>query len=209
MHVTDTRYFFYSILPPFFSFAEKELYVYEELRKGEKTNSFKVYIKEEFPPDDHYASNENVQELIVVANEGFAFTDMKDRMKELDKKANRTSLSLKNVYGLSGYNRTLGSMQTLVMARGPQFAIAPRQHQRSGGGGGGIESSSEDLRVEVVDLFALLCNLLEVEPPIAASGQINRVKSFLRYPTDTDVVKVIRNWMDFALMPENVPITSE
>ena len=84
--------------------TEKELLVYEELRKGEqKTNSFKVYIKEEFPPDDHYASNENVQELIVVAKEGFAFAnDMKDRMKELDKKANRSSLSLKNVYGLSG-----------------------------------------------------------------------------------------------------------
>ena len=184
--------------------TEKELLVYEELRKGEKLG-FKVYIKEEFPPDDHYASNENVQELIVVADEGFAFTaDMKDRMKELDKKANRKSLSLKNVYGLSGYNRTLSSMQTLVMARGPQFAIARQQPS------GSIESSeAEDLRVEVVDLFALLCNLLEVEPPIAASGQINRVKSFLRYPTDTDVVKVIRNWMDFALMPENVPITSE
>ena len=54
----------------FVSFAEKELLVYEELRKGEKTNSFKVYIKEEFPADDHYASNENVQELIVVADEG-------------------------------------------------------------------------------------------------------------------------------------------
>ena len=188
-------------------FAEKELYVYEELRKGEKLG-FKVYIKEEFPPDDHYASNENVQELIVVADEGFAFTaDMKDRMKELDKKANRTSLSLKNVYGLSGYNRTLSSMQTLVMARGPQFAIARQQPS------GSIESSeAEDLRVEVVDLFALLCNLLEVKAPTSASGQINRVKSFLRYhPSDTgnQVVKVIRNWMDFALMPENVPITSE
>ena len=69
-----------------------------------------MYIKEEFPGDDHYASNENVQELIVVANEGFAFAnDMRDRMKELDKKANRTSLSLKNVYGLSG------SMVTIVI----------------------------------------------------------------------------------------------
>ena len=188
--------------------TEKELVVYNGLRKGGKTNSFKVYIKEEFPPDDHYASNENVQELIVVADEGFAFTaDMKDRMKELDKKANRTSLSLKNVYGLSGYNRTLSSMQTLVMARGPQFAIARQQPS------GSIESSeAEDLRVEVVDLFALLCNLLEVKAPTSASGQINRVKSFLRYhPSDTgnQVVKVIRNWMDFALMPENVPITSE
>ena len=171
-------------------------------------NSFKVYIKEEFPGDDHYASNENVQELIVVADEGFAFAtaDMKERLKELDKKANRTSLSLKNVYGLSGYNQTLGSMQTTLMAAGPQFANDAGDAMATAAASA---SSAEDIRV--VDIFTLLCNLLEVEPrpqPQVASGQINRVKSLLRYPSDTQVVKVIRNWMDFALMPENVPITS-
>ena len=164
-----------------------------------------MYIKEEFPGDDHYASNENVQELIVVADEGFAFAtaDMKERLKELDKKANRTSLSLKNVYGLSGYNQTLGSMQTTLMAAGPQFA------NDAGDAMVASASSAEDIRV--VDIFTLLCNLLEVEPrpqPQVASGQINRVKSLLRYPSDTQVVKVIRNWMVLALMPENVPITS-
>ena len=58
-----------------FYVTEKGILVYEELLKGEKTNSFKVYIKEEFPADDHYASNENVQELIVVADEGCGRTD--------------------------------------------------------------------------------------------------------------------------------------
>jgi hypothetical protein len=166
-----------------------------------------VYIKEEFPGDDHYASNENVQELIVVADEGFAFAtaDMKERLKELDKKANRTSLSLKNVYGLSGYNQTLGSMQTTLMAAGPQFANDGDAMATAAA----AASSAEDIRV--VDIFTLLFNLLEVEPrpqPQVASGQINRVKSLLRYPSDTQVVKVIRNWMVLALMPENVPITS-
>ena len=164
-----------------------------------------MYIKEEFPGEDHYASNENVQELIVVADEGFAFAtaDMKERLKELDKKANRTSLSLKNVYGLSGYNQTLGSMQTTLMAAGPQFA-----NDGDAMATAASSSAAEDIRV--VDIFTLLCNLLEVEPPQpqVASGQINRVKSLLRYPSDTQVVKVIRNWMVLALMPENVPITS-
>ena len=90
-------------------------------------------------------------------------------------------------------------MQTTFMAAGPQFA----------NGGEPLASSNQDIRV--VDLFALLCNLLEVEQPPSstASSEINRVKSLLRYPSDTQVVKVIRNWMDFALMPENVPITSK
>ena len=138
-------------------------------------------------------------------NEGFAFAtaDMKERLKELDKKANRTSLSLKNVYGLSGYNQTLGSMQTTLMAAGPQFA-----NDGDAMATAASSSAAEDIRV--VDIFTLLCNLLEVEPPQpqVASGQINRVKSLLRYPSDTQVVKVIRNWMVLALMPENVPITS-
>ena len=88
-----------------FSYLEKELYVYEELRKGEKSHEFKVFIKEEFPPNSHYALNENVQELIVVANEGYAFTY--DTAKKLENlKLKRTNGSLGGPYGMTGYNNT-------------------------------------------------------------------------------------------------------
>ena len=175
-----------------FFFTERELFVYEELRKGEKTSPFKVYIKEEFPTAAHYASNENVLDLIVVAEKGFAFApDMKERMKDLDIKANRTLLVLRNVYGLAGYNHSLPDMYSFLVAQGPDLAKA------------------KDLAVpRVVDLFALLCNLLEVEVPSSSVGEINQVKWMLRYPSDTQVVKVIRGWMAQALRPENVPITS-
>lgn len=155
-----------------------------------------MYIKEEFPKEHHYASNENVQELIVVAEEGFAFSfDMRDRMKELDDQANRTNLALKNLYGLSGYNNSLPSMQTMVIAQGPDLAT-------------GGKMISPDDKMRVVDLFALLCNLLEVKYPSHAVGDMDRVRNLLRYPSDTQVVKVIRGWMSMALMPQNLPITS-
>lgn len=186
------------------SFLGKELFVYEELRKGEKQSPFKVFIKEEFPSDWHYASNPNVQELIVVADQGYAFShDMKDRMKELDTKANRTLLSLKNTYGLSGYNNSLSDMQSLVILQGPDLAgqlISPADKATE-------EHPSSVVRV--VDLFVLLCNLLEVKSPTAVAGDLARVQHLLRYPSDTEVVKVIRSWMALALMPENVPITSK
>ena len=84
------------------SVTDKELMVYEELKKGEESGGYRVYIKEEFPPTSHYAANENVQELVLVANEGYAFSyDMRNRIQELDQMAHRNE-SLSNKYGISG-----------------------------------------------------------------------------------------------------------
>ena len=64
--------------------ADKELMVYEELKKGEESGRYKVHIKEEFPLASHYAANDNVQELIVVAEEGYGFTyDMSHRIRDV------------------------------------------------------------------------------------------------------------------------------
>ena len=59
----------FSSTPKLAIIADKELMIYESLKKGEENFSYKVYIKEEFPEEFHYAANDNVQELIVVANE--------------------------------------------------------------------------------------------------------------------------------------------
>ena len=89
----------------YYYLTEKELYVYEELRKGEKSHEFKVFIKEEFPPNSHYALNENVQELIVVANEGYAFTfDTSQKLDDL--KSKRVDGNSSEPFGMTGYNNT-------------------------------------------------------------------------------------------------------
>ena len=86
------------------------MYVYEELRKGEKSNEFKVFIKEEFPPNSHYALNENVQELIVVANEGHAFTfDTSEKLENLrSKRLDKGNSS--EPFGMTGYNNSFNRL---------------------------------------------------------------------------------------------------
>ena len=195
---------------------KKELFVYEELRKGEKSHEFQVFIKEEFPPNSHYAINENVQELIVVANEGYAFRfDGQQRMEDL--KAKRASNDSESVtYGMSGYNNTLKSMQTFILAKGPDLAqggtivppTIPHSQAVIQSQGGGIRQQQEEA-VRVVDIFVLLCNLLDVTCPKHVSGDSKRINAMLRYSTDTtQVVKVIRSWISVAFQPENAPITS-
>ena len=87
----------FSSTPKLAIIADKELMIYESLKKGEENFSYKVYIKEEFPEEFHYAANDNVQELIVVAKEGFAFAhDMRERIRHLDEMTKRKE-SLHNV----------------------------------------------------------------------------------------------------------------
>ena len=64
----------FSSTPKLAIIADKELMIYESLKKGEENFSYKVYIKEEFPEEFHYAANDKVQELIVVANEVLVFS---------------------------------------------------------------------------------------------------------------------------------------
>ena len=215
---------------------KKELFVYEELRKGEKEHEFNVFIKEEFPPNSHYAINENVQELIVVANEGYAFRfDGQSRLDDL--KAKRGNKTGSTVYGMSGYNNTLKTMQTFILAqvivifvkktskitnfysflKGPDFAKGgtivppdPHQHPRPNSPisqNYGLHQQEEAVRV--VDVFVLLCNLLEISCPKHVNGDAKRINAMLRYSSDTtQVVKVIRSWISVAFEPENAPVSS-
>jgi hypothetical protein len=177
--------------------------VYEEIKKGETAGKkYKVHIKEEFPEASHYAKNDDVQELIVVAAEGYAFAhDMKDRIKDLNAQGNRSE-GLRNTYGISGYNNTLATMQTLVIAHGPDMADGGKVPMPAN------LAQMEDTPLRVVDLFVLLCKVLDLDVPSGVPGDLNRVTVLLRNPYDNKVVKAIRSWVSYAFLPENAPITS-
>ena len=96
-------------------------------------------------------------------------------------------------------------MQTFVIGQGPDLAeggaIVPSAHH-----------SQENVifkDVRVVDLFVLLCNLLDLNCPTHVSGNAERINSMLRYSADTPVVKVIRSWISIAFEPQNAPVTSK
>lgn len=76
------------------------------------------------------------------------------------------------------------------------------QHQ-----GHGLHQPEEAVRV--VDMFVLLCNLLEITCPKHVNGDAKRINALLRYSSDTtQVVKVIRSWISVAFDPQNAPISS-
>ena len=71
----------------------------------------------------------------------------------------------------------------------------------------GLHQQEEAVRV--VDVFVLLCNLLEISCPKHVNGDAKRINAMLRYSSDTtQVVKVIRSWISVAFEPENAPVSS-
>ena len=142
--------------------------------------------------------NENVQELIVVANEGYAFTfDTKEKLKDLAAKRDGNS---SEPFGLSGYNNTYKSMQTLVIGQGPDLA--------QGGIVLPVKNAQDQKQVRVVDLFVLLCNILDVKCP-KSSGNASRIDAMLRYSTVRNVRKTLSTWISIAFEPQNAPVTSK
>ena len=91
-------------------------------------------------------------------------------------------------------------MTSFVIAHGPDMAnhkIARNQDEE--------ESSS----LHVIDLFCIICKLLDKQIPEFAQGNTKRASLLLRYPSDPEVVKVIRSWFHTWMLPQNVPITSK
>ena len=74
--------------------------------------------------------------------------------------------------------------------------------------GHGLHHQPEEA-VRVVDMFVLLCNLLEITCPKHVNGDAKRINAMLRYSSDTtQVVKVIRSWISVAFDPQNAPVSS-
>ena len=68
-----------------------------------------------------------------------------------------------------------------------------------------FENEEDGGPLRVIDIFCIICQLLDVQ---VAQGNAKKASLLLRYPSDPEVVKVFRNWVSYALLPENMPIAS-
>ena len=102
------------------------------------------------------------------------------------------------------YNNTLESMMSFVIVHGPDMANKNRHPHDDD------DSNDNSEVISVLDIYEIICQLLDVQkvPNSAAGGNAKRAASLLLRPSEPKVVKVIRNWISYALLPENVPITS-
>ncbi|GLG94911.1 Ectonucleotide pyrophosphatase/phosphodiesterase family member 4 [Gryllus bimaculatus] len=81
--------------------------VYTALKKLSESNQFAVYRKNELPPEWLYAHNRRIPPIMIVANNGYAFDDIR---------VNGTKM-----YGVHGYDNRLTDMHPFFMAYGPNI----------------------------------------------------------------------------------------
>jgi len=165
-------------------------------------SNYDVFIVAEM---QNYSKAVNVvQPLVVVAHEGYAFTmDFVDRVKNLNKLGNRTD-DLSNEYGCSGYDNTLQSMQSFIIAIGPSFRSRQPQGSKSD------TVSFANSTANVVDIYTLLCNILDINLPDGIDGKLDNVKGLLRQNNSTETtIEMVEDLFHIALSPEYILITSK
>ena len=172
-----------------------EITLYEAFKTSEEHQNFQIYTKSNLP-HEWYFDKEKVQPMILVANEGSVFTpDFSARRKLLDKIGNREG-KLENKYGCSGYDNRLESMKTLMLAKGPSF-----EQQKNTDN----EANESDSNITVVDLFSLICHILDIKEPTESRGRLMRLSKVLRYQPDNPF-SPIKEAYDYVTKPKNLPI---
>ncbi|XP_061191232.1 ectonucleotide pyrophosphatase/phosphodiesterase family member 5-like [Saccostrea echinata] len=117
-----------------------------------KSDKMTVYKKEDIPEYWHYKNNRRVMPILCVADEGWSILWDKD---DLINKTDR---------GNHGYDNRLTSMKPLFFAAGPD-----------------IRKNHTCQPFLSVDIYSLLCTLLEINPA-PNNGSLERVRNFIVKP---------------------------
>eukprot|EP00090_Calanus_glacialis_P045876 TRINITY_DN8762_c0_g1_i2.p1 TRINITY_DN8762_c0_g1~~TRINITY_DN8762_c0_g1_i2.p1 ORF type:complete len:580 (+),score=132.33 TRINITY_DN8762_c0_g1_i2:291-2030(+) len=171
--------------------GKKELDTYAKLQTGD-LEKYDLYTKNLMPDRYHYKNNDRVDDIVLVAKEGFVFaSDFWAEAKKLNKEQNRPS-NLNNKYGKAGYDNALDSMQSLIILHGPGVQTHP---------------GPEHLKptIDAVDVFPLLSHLLEL-PPVASNGSLHAVRNLLRNPPSQSI-EVIKKMVNYYTTEDNLPRT--
>ena len=166
--------------------------------------NFSLYTKSKLP-DEWFYDKEKVAPMILVANEGYVFMpEFSARRKMLDKKGGREG-KLENKYGCSGYDNRLQSMKTFLIARGPSFK-KQNANDKDTTVETWVHENGKD--INIVDIFSLLCHLLDIEEPTESKGKLARLTWILRYEPGNPFSK-IKQVYDIATNPRNLPFASK
>ncbi len=122
------------------------------LRKNQK--HFKVYKKENLPAYFHYHDSPFIGDIVAIADLGYWFVVDE---KELQKRAKRT------VKGDHGYDNHTLDMQGIFIATGPAFKNGYRCET-----------------LHNVDVYPLVCKILNIVPNAKIDGDINRIGFILK-----------------------------
>jgi len=171
--------------------GKHELDTYAQLQKGD-LDKYDLYTKNLMPDRYHYKNNDRVDDIVLVAKEGFVFaSDFWAEVKQLNKEQKRPS-NLNNKYGKAGYDNALDSMQSIIILHGP-----------------GVQSQAgpEHLKpmIDAVDVFPLLCHLLQL-PPVPSNGSLHAVRNLLSNPPSQSI-EVIKKMVNYYTTEDKLPKT--
>lgn len=119
-----------------------------------------VYRRDELPVRFHYKHSSRLGDFVFLVQTGYEIL----RRSSNNEKWNRT-------HGNVGYDNELESMKTIFYASGPQF----KENY--------LLSSSQQLHS--VDLFPLMCSLLNLHPCRPSNGSLTNIQPFLIDPFRT------------------------
>ncbi|HGY57431.1 MAG TPA: alkaline phosphatase family protein [Caldithrix abyssi] len=126
--------------------------LYKQIKK--KEDGFRVYMREEMPPYWHFSKHPYIGNLVLVADLGNII------VKTLDQKRKRES---RKPLGMHGYDNFSLDMHGLFVAAGPAF----KQGYRTG-------------TVQNVDVYPLICKILNLIPNQKTDGRLERVEAVLK-----------------------------
>ncbi|XP_046738704.1 ectonucleotide pyrophosphatase/phosphodiesterase family member 5-like isoform X2 [Diprion similis] len=135
--------------------------VYKQLvDAANKTGHFTVYKKEEIPDRYHFRKNPRVPPIFIVAEIGYAFSDVYKSIEYYEKMQNLTVNNLTE-FGIHGYDNEEPAMRPMFFAYGPMF-----------------KKNYEIQPFNNIDLFPLFCEILNLScPPV--NGTLENVRSCL------------------------------
>nr|DBA25687.1 TPA: hypothetical protein GDO54_010051 [Pyxicephalus adspersus] len=111
---------------------QDKMYVYNLLKNC--SDNMKVYLKEQIPDRYHYKHNSRIQEIILVADEGWTIVQNESSSSHI-------------ALGNHGYDNTLSSMHPFLAARGPAFHKNYRMAS-----------------INSVDIYPMMCHILGLKP---------------------------------------------
>lgn len=125
--------------------------VYEKLKKNE--NHYKVYTKDNMPPHFHFTADENIPQVLVVAEPHWILVNNSSPKNMIEKYGK----------GKHGYEKDWLDMHGTFIAAGPSF----KENYKTG-------------TVWNVDIYPLLCKIFNIPVDHKIDGDIDRIRFILK-----------------------------
>ncbi|CAF1370640.1 unnamed protein product [Adineta steineri] len=124
-----------------------------------------TYKKENLPDRYHYKTNSRIGDLIIIVEPGYELHRRSFRICE----DGGTRVDLNTIHGNSGYDNQIDSMKTIFYASGPELKEN--------------FTLSKSINLNNVDIFPLMCLILNIEKCSLSNGTLSHIQPFLNDPS--------------------------